>query len=209
LLSFITEQAGSSLLDAYGYDLRQPWACTRIEVPWAPGATILRFRKTTVQSDEHTAFTVLRLPGVDYVWVIPTAGGMLEVPHAENDPHNIAAFNALLRLYKEPVRGKKWLELGKLYMAILGHEQALPINEAGSNADSCAARDECSVSFSDRLVTATEAYNKWTLIFTTLSNGRSMALIDVSRETVRPGSPLNPSVGLSGSHEAGIATDKD
>ena len=85
LLASLSKGAGESLLKAYGYDLREPWTCTRIESSWAAAATILRFRKMTVQTDDQTAFTVIKVPALEYIWVIPTESGMLEVAHAESD----------------------------------------------------------------------------------------------------------------------------
>ena len=182
LLASLSKGAGAALLKAYGYDIQQPWACTKIESPWAAGATILQFHKITVQSDDHTAFSVVKVPTLESVWVIPTATGMLEVAHAESDPHNIAAFNALLGLHKGPIDAAGWLEVGKLYMTLLGHKEAVPIKDDG---DSCSG-NECSVSFSDRPVVAGEAYNKWSLTFTAPSNGQPGMLTDASRETVHP-----------------------
>lgn len=186
LLADLSKGAGASLLKAYGYDLREPWTCTKIESAWASGATILRFQKITVQSDDQTAFSVVKVPASEHVWVIPTATGMLEVSHSENDPHNLATFSALLRLHKGPVDAAGWLEAGKLYMAILGHKEAVPMKAEPGDADPCSSGDECSVSFSDRPVVAGEAYNKWTLTFTAPSKGQPVTLTDVSKETVQP-----------------------
>lgn len=186
LLAALSKGTGESLLMAYGYNLREPWACSKIESSWTAGATILRFRKITIETDDQTAFSVVKVLGLEYVWVIPTETGMLEVPHAENDPHNVAAFNALLRLHKGPVDAAGWLEAGKLYMAILGHEVAVPIKAETGEADLCSSGEKCFVSFSDRSVVAGEAYNKWTLAFTAPSKGQPVTLTDVSKETVRP-----------------------
>lgn len=184
LLSDLSKGAGASLLKAYGYDLREPWTCTKLESSWASGATILQFQKITVQSDDQTAFSVMKVPSSEHVWVIPTATGMLEVSHSGSDPHNLAAFSALLRLHKGPVDAAGWLEAGKLYMAILGHKEAVPINAEPGDADPCS--DECSVSFSDRPVVVGEAYNKWTLTFTAPSKGQPVTLANVSKETAQP-----------------------
>jgi hypothetical protein len=181
-LASLSKGAGASLLRAYGFDIQQPWACTEIKSSWAAGATILRFRRITVQSDDHTAFTVVKIPTLEAVWVIPTEKGMLEVAHSESDPHNIAAFNALLGLHKGPINVAGWIEAGSLYMTLLGHREAVPIKD---EADSC-SEDECSLSFSDRPVVAGEAYNKWSLTFAAPHEGQPWTLTEVSRETVHP-----------------------
>jgi len=187
LFDGLSKGTGASLLSAYGYDLRQLWACSKVGSSWAAGATILRFRKIAVQTDDQTAFSVVKVPGLEHIWVIPTDTGMLEVSNSENDPHNLAAFNALLRLHKGPVDAAGWLEAGKLYMAIFGHNEAVPIKAEHGEADPCSLGDECSVAFSDRPLVAGEAYNKWTPAFTAPSKGRPVTLTDVSKETVQPG----------------------
>jgi len=188
LLADLSKGAGATLLNAYGYDLRKPWACTKVESPWSTGATILRFRKITAQADDQTAFSVVKVLGLEYIWVVPTETGMLEVSHSENDPHNLAAFNELLRtLRKGPADAAGWIEVGKLYMAILGHKEVVPIKAEPDDAGPCNSDDECSVSFSDRPVVQSEPYNKWTLVFTAPSQGKPVSLTDASRETVRPG----------------------
>jgi hypothetical protein len=186
LLATLSTNEGVDLLSAYGYDWRHPWACTKIKSAWATGATILSFRKVTAQTDDDVTFSVLKVSGLGQIWVIPTGNGMLGASHSENDPHNLAAFNALLRLHKGPVDLAGWLGIGKLYMSILGHKEVVPIKAEKSDADSCGSGDECSVSFSDRPVVSGEPYNKWTLDFTGPTQGNPIVLVDVSIETVHP-----------------------
>lgn len=187
LLTLLSKGAGAALLKAYGYDLREPWACTKIESPWAAGATILQFQKINVnKTDDYTAFSVMKISPFEYVWVIPTMIGMLEVPHAASDPHNLAAFNALLHVHKHSIDVAGWVEAGKLYMALLGHKGAVPIKGETGRTDSCRSGDECSVSFSDRPVVTGEAYNKWTLTFIPPLKRQPAMLSDVSEETVQP-----------------------
>jgi hypothetical protein len=58
---------------------------------------------------------VVKIPGMKHIWVIPTNMGMLEVPHSESDPHNIAAFNALLKTIPNGLLNSAgWLEISKL-----------------------------------------------------------------------------------------------
>jgi hypothetical protein len=186
LLISLSKGTGASLLKDYGYDLQEPWVCSKIESPWAPRATILQFHKITAQSDDQTAFSVVKIPGLQCVWVIPTGAGMLEVAHMESDPHNIAAFNALLRLHQGPIDAAGWLDAGKLYMALLGQNKAIPIQREGDEIQRCDSTNECSVSFSDRSIITGEAYNKWTLTFIAPSKGQPAQLSDVEAETVRP-----------------------
>ncbi len=187
LLASLSKGAGASILKAYGYDLREPWACTKIDSPLVVGATVLRFRRITSETDDYTTFSVVKVASSEYVWIIPTTSGMLEVPHAESDPHNIAAFNALLRLHKAPLGASGLLEAGKFYMALLGHTAAIPLVPEVGVGDISSAENESSVSFSDRLPVPGEAFNKWTLTFETGAHDHSSILSSVARETVQPG----------------------
>jgi hypothetical protein len=186
LLAALSKGSDAYLLKAYGYDLREPWACTKLESSWTAGATILRFRRITAQTDDQTAFAIVKAPDLEYIWVIPTAIGMLEVAHAESDPHNLAAFNALLRLHSGPIDASGWFEAGKLYLSLFGHDHAIPMKGESDEAGACGSSNECSVSFSDRPVVQGQAYNKWTLGFTAPAKGQPGMLTDVSKETVRP-----------------------
>jgi hypothetical protein len=90
---------------------------------------LLHLHKVTVQTDDFTAFSVTKVAGSSYLWVIPTAAGMLAAPHIESDPHDLAAFNALLRSFsKKPSTLDDWYDIGKLYMSlVIGSEKAIPI----------------------------------------------------------------------------------
>lgn len=185
VLAELSEGPGAAVLSSYGYDLHEPWACTRIESPWVVGSVLLRFQKVSAQTDEQTAFSVLKVPGINFIWVIPTGTGMLEVPHVENDPHNIAAFNALLSsLRKPPLSRSDWEAVGKLYMSILGHTEVVQnAPEAGDTAV-CDGEGQCTVAFSDRPVRPGEPFNKWTLVFTPAGGGKPARLEEATRETV-------------------------
>jgi hypothetical protein len=185
LLAQLSRESGAAVLHSYGYSLREPWACTSVESPWAPNSILLHFRKVSAQTDDETAFSVLKVSGIDYIWVVPTDTGMLEVPHAESDPHNIAAFNALLGSFpRAPLSPSDWKEVGKLYMTILGHEEAIPIVPKAGDAAVCTEERECSVAFSGRPVRPGEPFNKWTLVFSEASGAKPAMLEEATRETV-------------------------
>lgn len=186
LLAFLRDGTGTHILDAYGYDLREPWACTNIESPILGGAIALRFRRITAETDEHTTFSVIKAPNSEYVWIIPTSTGMLEVSHAESDPHNIAAFNAVLGLHRASLSISELWQAGKLFMALLGHNSAAPLTRATENADVSSAPYEFSISFSDRAPTPDEAFNKWTITFEIGSRDHATILSSIARETVQP-----------------------
>ncbi len=79
LLAELTRTSGAAILNSYGYDLHAPWSCTRIDSPWAAGSSLLHFQKVSARTDDATAFSVMRVAGNAYIWVIPTesrnAGG--------------------------------------------------------------------------------------------------------------------------------------
>jgi hypothetical protein len=185
VLAQLSKGSGGAVLGSYGYDLREPWACTRIESPWVTGSTLLRFQKISAQTDEQTTFSVLRVSGIDYIWIVPTGTGMLEVPHAESDPHNVAAFNALLSsLPKPPLSASDWEGLGKLYMTMLGHREAIQVAHETGDTAVCNGEKECSVAFSDRPIRRGESFNKWTLVFAPASGGKPAILEETTRKTV-------------------------
>ena len=187
LLTELSKAPGAAILSSYGYNLHEPWACTKINSPWATKSTLLHFQRVTAQSDDATAFSLMKVAGIAHIWVIPTEVGMLEAPHAESDPHNLAAFNALLHtLSKAPSSAADWNGIGKLYMALLGHKEAIPVEAETSNRTPCSSDGDCSVAFADRLPRANEAYTKWTLTFSAPSGTTRLKLADASREVVQP-----------------------
>jgi hypothetical protein len=187
LFADLIKQEGITLLGAYGYDLlKELWVCTKIESPLSKGATILQFNKADF-SGGQLGFSVMKVPGMEHIWIIPTQIGMLEVPHLESDPHNLAAFNALLKIIpKGRLNATGWLEIGKLYMAILGYKEVVPIRTESGDSNPCSSCNECSLSFSVGPVVKDEPYDKWTLIFACPSIGKPAVLTDVSRETIGP-----------------------
>lgn len=187
LLAELSKGSGTSLLSSYGYNLHEPWACTKISSSWAGESTLLHFQKVTAQSDDVTAFSVLKVAGAAHIWVIPTGDGMLEAPHAESDPHNLAAFNALLQsLCKAPTGAADWIAIGKLYMTLLGHKEALPVEAETGNPNPCSSEGDCSVAFADRVPHAHEPYTKWTLNFVAPRSSNPARIIDGTREVVPP-----------------------
>jgi hypothetical protein len=124
--------------------------------------------------------------GLSYIWVIPTEVGMLEAPHAENDPHNIAAFNALLGTFsKTPSSAADWNAVGKLYMFLLGHKEVVPVEADTSRQSPCGSDGDCSIGLSDSPLHSNQPYTKWTLTFSAPSGTVRLRLSDASREVVQ------------------------
>jgi hypothetical protein len=210
LLAELGKASGVAILSSYGYHLNEPWECTRIESSWVVGASLLHFRKISAQTDDATAFSVMEVAGVTQIWVIPTESGMLEAPNVESDPHNLAAFNALLRSLPKPPSGPvEWNAVGKLYMTLLGHTGAVLIEPLPGEPGTCSADGECTVAFSDRTPHAKEPYTKWTLTFSVANGSNPARLTDAAREVVSSAEsqtePIGQPNGVLLSHESGHA----
>jgi hypothetical protein len=180
LVEQLDATSGQQLLSLYGYDLRELWACTSIPSPRAPGAQILRFKRISTNDDDHTAFTVLKPAGSPSFWIIPTTSGMLSV-RSVGDPHNRAAFNALLRsMPGTPSSAADWEALARLYLAVVeGGEAVLLKIEDGA----CAAQGDCSLSFADRVPRKGLGYWKRTVSFDRIGRG-AVTLRDTEEELV-------------------------
>jgi hypothetical protein len=212
LLAELSKAPGIAILSAYGYNFNEPWACSKIESPWAAGAGLLHFRKISTQTDDATAFSVMEVPGIAQIWVIPTESGMLEAPNVDSDPHNLAAFNALLRSLPKPLTSSvEWRAVGKLYMALVGHAGAVAIEPLSGEPSPCGSDGECTLAFADRTPRAKEAYTKWTLTFTVANGATPPRLTDATREVVSPtegqAEPIGQPNGAILLHESGHVAD--
>jgi hypothetical protein len=138
LLAELTRATGSTVLSSYGYDLNEQWECSKIESPWITGATMLQFRKVNPRMgspiDLVASFSVLKVNGIAQIWVIPisSGSGVIELPNlapeVDTDPHNIAAFNALLSSCLRPPRDASgWNSIGNLYMTLVGDAGVVPL----------------------------------------------------------------------------------
>lgn len=184
LFAELDSPSGKALLKLYGFDLRETWACTPIRSALAPRVQLLRFRRLSAATEEATAFTVLKAAGAQTVWIIPTASGMLRVSGVESDPHNIAAFNALLRSMPKPMSSTAdWEALARLYLAVVGHAEVFPLKAEGGAPATCGAQGECSLSFADRAPQGARSYWKWTVTFDRVGED-SITLTDAAAELV-------------------------
>jgi hypothetical protein len=184
LFAELDSPSGKALLTLYGFDLGEAWACTPIRSALAPRMQLLRFRRLSAATEEATAFTVLKAAGAQTLWIIPTASGMLRVSGVESDPHNIAAFNALLRSMPKPASSTAdWEALARLYLAVVGHAEVFPLKTEGGASATCGAQGECSLSFADRAPQAARSYWKWTVTFDRIGEG-PIKLTDATAELV-------------------------
>jgi hypothetical protein len=111
-----------TLLADYGFNILPPWTCLAAVVPWLPTARIIRL-KESLGLDNYPEFTLIQSSSDSRLWVIPIEHGMVGYPHNENNPHNIAAFNDLLRAAKHKPGDDLLIELGNLYQFIVGSEE--------------------------------------------------------------------------------------
>jgi hypothetical protein len=119
---FLDLASTRSLLADYNYEIRATFTCLAASVPWLPSARILRVRES-LDLDNYRTFAVIQGSTTSRVWVIPIEFGMVLYPHVEGNPHNIAAFNDLLRAASSKPNESMLLELGNLYQFVLGAEQ--------------------------------------------------------------------------------------
>ncbi len=187
LLSELDHEPAKTVLKAYGYDLQAPWKCVRIDSRFTVGSTLLQFRKVTSEADDFTEFSVLKVAGSPYLWVIPNYQGMVAPARVESDPHNVAAFNALLRsVTRKPSSPAEWLALGKLYMTlIVGEGEAIATGPGLGYSEAHDSPGDHFVTFADRPLSQGERYVKWVLTFSSSPDGTPM-VVDASRETAGP-----------------------
>ena len=162
----------------FGYQLRH-FDCAQITSKWLANSTVIQFRSISTELDDVTIFTLI----ADHrhrLWLIPISRGMLEYPSVTSDPHNLAAFNALLQdARKAPKSADEWAELALCYLALVGH----PAYNSPSHPDySVTATKECSGPGCEVNVTETLDGTKtsWSLRFQ-IHNGQA-ALTDVSKD---------------------------
>jgi hypothetical protein len=104
------------------FDILPPITCLAASVPWLPSARIIRVNES-LGLDDYREFSVIQGSEASRVWVVPIESGMVGYPHTEDNPHNIAAFNDLLRFAPRKPDENLLLELGNLYQFIVGREE--------------------------------------------------------------------------------------
>jgi len=121
--AFLDSKTTRALLADYGFEFAPPFTCVEALVPWLPLARILRVNEETIRLDDYREFTIIQGTRESQIWVIPIEYGMVMFSHVEDDPHNIAAFNDLLRVATRKPDENLLLELGNLYQFIVGAEE--------------------------------------------------------------------------------------
>ena len=116
--NLLNQAQAQALLADYGYEKNLPWTCEAIAVPWLPSAKIIRLR-ATIQLDDYRAATLLQASPNSRLWLIPTYFGMIAFPRTEEEPHNLAAFNDLLRVAALKAKDDQLVDLCNLYQSIL------------------------------------------------------------------------------------------
>jgi hypothetical protein len=114
----LNKPQAQALLADYGYEQNLLWTCEAIDVPWLPSAKIIRLH-AAVELDDYRAVTLVQANPNSRVWLIPTYFGMVSFPHTEQDPHNLAAFNDLLRVAALNAKDNQLIDLSNLYQSIL------------------------------------------------------------------------------------------
>jgi hypothetical protein len=119
--ALMAEAEREGILTDYGYGGSIPWTCEAAIVPWLKTAQIVRLRATE-GDDDFLRLTLLRATLHARIWLIPIEHGMVGFAHVVDDPHNLAAFNDLLRVAKLKPREDQILEISNLYQFAVGME---------------------------------------------------------------------------------------
>lgn len=110
-----------NLLSGYEFDGFIPRQCKAVDVKWLPTAQIVRLN-AGVADDDYREITLLRASTGSRLWLIPIEKGMVGFPGTPSDPHNLAAFNDLLRVAQFRVTDDNLPEVSDLYQFLVRME---------------------------------------------------------------------------------------
>ena len=182
-----------TLLTDYGYEEYLPWTCETIDIPWLTSARIIRLH-AIVQLDDYRDVTLIQANPTSRVWLIPTYFGMVGFPNNENNPHNMAAFNDLLRVAALKATDSQLIDLGNLYQSILHMDEWVDPERAPKTAGDAQKIDDIefmtqhdahgtTLTHRERFGDSfSHTYMVWEFYFT--STGASTRLSRVTRQTI-------------------------
>jgi hypothetical protein len=120
-----------ALLADYDFAELHPLDCLSADAPWLKTGEILRFKGiNSRRTDDVAAFTLLRAKPGARIWFVPIEHGMVGFPLREDDAHNLAAFNELLRMARYLPNENQLMDLSNLYQFVVGMEQFSDPNQA-------------------------------------------------------------------------------
>lgn len=190
-----------TLFEAFGYDVsRLAGLCTVLKSDWLRTGRVWRLSHVS-GTDDVQRVTLVQTGGGSRLWLIPIVDGMIEKPCLPQDPHNLAAFNALLGENRVHASTPEDLtSLAVLYLSMIGSEQHaqdwIDRGQGGTGAPSaastlrtldllpavsCAKRErkkECTVTINE--MPLDRRYRSWELSFSLGETGPR--LNDVQRE---------------------------
>ena len=86
-----------AFLEAFEYNIDEvAMVCATLKSAWLRTDLVLSLRHAR-GLDDYQEVTLVRTSSEPKLWLIPITDGMICKPSLEVDPHNLAAFNALLR----------------------------------------------------------------------------------------------------------------
>jgi hypothetical protein len=190
----------TALLADYGFGNGVPWMCKAAVVPWSETEQVLRLTATR-GLDDYPEVTLVRASASSRVWLIPVYAGMVGYANAENDPHNRAAFNDLLRVSHFVPRNDQLTEVCDLYQFLVGREVRLDpsggpktVRELISTSDLPIStehgKDSVTLTHRERFGDRFQAESLvWEFVF--VKKSEHFYLSDVSRETLEEYEPEN------------------
>lgn len=174
-------------------------SCKTFQTDWLRTGVILSLHGLSVgETDSNKDLTLIQLENEPRLWVIPISYGMIEVRNLVEDPHNLAAFNALIEEnHVSPRTPEMWTSLALFYMNIVGNEihtsvrtaygesvpglllQAPFLKSARLLPSVACKKDECEVTINDtRFAKTTQSYTAWTLTFSTADDKVRLQYVD-------------------------------
>jgi hypothetical protein len=118
--SLLETPAAKDLLSDYDFDPFLPGQCKAVDVKWLPSVQILRLDAATTGVDDFREITLLRASSNSRLWLIPILHGLVGYQDTPGNPHNLAAFNDLLRVAKLKVTDGNLWEVSDLYQFLVG-----------------------------------------------------------------------------------------
>jgi hypothetical protein len=114
------EKEFAVLLSSYGYDSLPTRSCRAVDVPWLKEAQIVQFSGVQ-HTDVFVSLTFIHSNHTSRLWLIPVNGGLSKHFDAEDDPHNKAVLNLLLRSARYEPNADQMIDLARLYMFFTAH----------------------------------------------------------------------------------------
>jgi hypothetical protein len=112
------------LLKHFDFNIGELDECKMLRSEWLKSSNILLLRGDRPEAtDSAWRVTLIQLKSQPNLWVIPVTHGMVGEPRIADEPHNRAAFNALIEEnHIVPDTPEMWTSLALFYLGMTGNE---------------------------------------------------------------------------------------